>query len=48
MEQKYFERESVRDIAARLQTSEKAVESRLVRVRYKLKEAVLDELRKAT
>jgi len=46
MEQKYFARESVRDIAARLQTSEKAVESRLVRVRHKLKQAVLDELRK--
>jgi RNA polymerase sigma-70 factor, ECF subfamily len=45
VEQKYFARQSVREIAAELQASEKAVESRLVRIRRKLKEAVLDELR---
>jgi RNA polymerase sigma-70 factor, ECF subfamily len=45
VEQKYFARLSVREIAAELQTSEKAVESRLVRVRRKLKQAVLDQLR---
>jgi len=45
VEQKYFARLSVREIAAELQTSEKAIESRLVRVRRKLKQAVLDELR---
>ena len=41
LEWKYFERRPVREIAAELQTTEKAVESRLVRVRRKLKEALL-------
>jgi RNA polymerase sigma-70 factor, ECF subfamily len=45
VEQKYFARQSVRAIAAELETTEKAVESRLVRIRRKLKQAVLDELR---
>jgi RNA polymerase sigma-70 factor, ECF subfamily len=45
LEQKYFARQSVREIAADLQTSEKAIESRLVRLRRKLKQAVLEELR---
>jgi RNA polymerase sigma-70 factor (ECF subfamily) len=47
VQQKYFTRQSVREIAAKLQTSEKAIESRLVRIRRKLKQAVLDELRVA-
>ena len=42
--QKYFARRAVRDIADDLQTTEKAVESKLSRVRKKLKEAVLAEL----
>jgi len=41
VEWKYLERRSVRDIAVELQTSEKAVESRLVRIRRKLKEFLL-------
>lgn len=41
---KYFDRRSVRDIARELQASEKAVDSRLVRVRRKLRETVLREL----
>jgi len=45
LEWKYFEHRSVRAIAEELQTSEKAVESRLVRVRRKLKQALLDDLK---
>jgi RNA polymerase sigma-70 factor, ECF subfamily len=45
LQRKYFTRQSVRDIAAEHQTSEKAVESRLVRIRRKLKEAVLEALK---
>jgi len=45
LEQKYFERQSVRAIADHLQTSEKAVESRLGRIRQKLKAALLAELK---
>jgi len=45
VERKYFARQSVREIAEELQTSEKAVESRLTRIRRKLKEAALTELK---
>jgi RNA polymerase sigma-70 factor (ECF subfamily) len=45
VEQKYQLRLSVRDIADKQQTTEKAVESRLSRVRRKLKDAVLAELK---
>ena len=45
VEQKYFQRKTVRDIAAGEQTSEKAVESRLTRVRQKLKGALLKQLK---
>jgi RNA polymerase sigma factor (sigma-70 family) len=45
LEMKYFERLSVSCIAAKLQTTEKAVESRLTRVRQKLKLAVLADLK---
>ena len=41
VERKYLARQSVRQIAAGLEASEKAVESKLVRVRRKLKQAVL-------
>jgi RNA polymerase sigma factor (sigma-70 family) len=44
--QKYIERRSVRDIADALQTTEKAVESRLSRVRRKLRDAVFTGLKK--
>jgi RNA polymerase sigma-70 factor (ECF subfamily) len=45
VEQKYLLRQSVRAIADGQQTTEKAVESRLSRVRRKLKDAVLAELK---
>jgi RNA polymerase sigma factor (sigma-70 family) len=44
VEWKYNDRESVRDIAARLQTTEGAIESRLVRIRRKLKDGLSAEL----
>src|SRR5438552_8252344 len=42
---KYFDRRSMRVIAQALGTSEKAIESRLVRLRRKLKVALLDGLK---
>jgi RNA polymerase sigma-70 factor (ECF subfamily) len=45
VEAKYFARRSVRDIAAELQTTEKTIESRLTRIRQKLKATVLAELK---
>jgi RNA polymerase sigma-70 factor (ECF subfamily) len=45
VEQKYILRQSVREIAGGRQTTEKAVESKLSRVRRKLKDAVLAELK---
>ncbi len=45
VEQKYLRHQSVRDIADAQRTTEKAVESRLSRVRRKLKDAVLAELK---
>ena len=45
VEQKYLLHKSVREIADEQQTTEKAVESKLSRVRRKLKDAVLAELK---
>ena len=45
VEWKYLERRSVREIAGELQTTEKAIESRLVRLRRKLKDALLTGLK---
>lgn len=45
VERKYIGREAVREIADGLQVSEKAVESKLVRVRRKLKDALLARLK---
>ena len=45
IEQKYFARRAVREIADESQTTEKAIESKLSRVRQKLKDAVLSELK---
>jgi RNA polymerase sigma-70 factor (ECF subfamily) len=45
VEQKYYAGESVRNLAESLRTSEKAVESRLGRVRRKLKQALLAALK---
>jgi RNA polymerase sigma factor (sigma-70 family) len=44
IERKYFEGESVRQIAEQTKLSEKAIESRLLRVRRKLKEMILTQL----
>jgi RNA polymerase sigma-70 factor (ECF subfamily) len=46
LEAKYFERRSVREIAEELKLSEKAVESRLGRIRHKLKAAILNGLKR--
>jgi RNA polymerase sigma-70 factor (ECF subfamily) len=46
VEAKYFARRSVREIAEDLNLSEKAVESRLVRARHKLKAAILEGLKR--
>lgn len=45
VEGKYFEGRSVRDLAGEFSLSEKAVESRLGRVRQKLRIAILERLR---
>ncbi len=45
VERKYLSGQSVRDLADGLQITEKAVESRLLRVRRKLRDAVLTELK---
>lgn len=45
LESKYFEGASVRQIADDFQTSDKAIESRLVRIRRKLKAALLENLK---
>ena len=45
IDRKYFARESVKEIAEAMETTEKAVESRLVRVRRKLKDLVLVQLK---
>jgi RNA polymerase sigma-70 factor (ECF subfamily) len=45
VEAKYFAHRSVREIAAEMQLTEKAVESRLTRIRHKLKSTVLAELK---
>jgi RNA polymerase sigma-70 factor, ECF subfamily len=45
VEQKYFAHRAVREIADDLQTTEKAVESKLSRVRKKLKDGMLAELK---
>jgi RNA polymerase sigma factor (sigma-70 family) len=44
LETKYFEEGSMKEIAASLNISEKAVESRLSRARKKLKDAILRKL----
>lgn len=44
VEKKYFQGQPVTAIAEQLQTTEKAIESRLVRIRRKLKEAILTDL----
>lgn len=48
IERKYFESDSVREIAREVGATEKAVESRLVRIRRQLKESILEELKNET
>ena len=48
LERKYLQRESVRDLATEWQLTEKALESRLLRIRRKLKTAVFDRLKHET
>lgn len=45
IQRKYFDRESVKEIAMALNSTEKAVESRLVRARRKLKDSILTQLK---
>ena len=45
IERKYFDGQSVRDIAATYGTTEKTIESRLTRIRRKLKEALQTQLK---
>lgn len=45
IECKYFESQSVREIAGKTGATEKAVESRLARIRRQLKESILSQLR---
>jgi RNA polymerase sigma factor (sigma-70 family) len=48
LERKYFAEETARDLAEEFQISEKAMESRLLRIRRKLKALVLDRLKNET
>ena len=45
IEKKYFEEQTVAEIASKLDTTEKAVESRLTRIRQKLKKQTLELLK---
>ena len=45
IERKYLEHGSVKEIASEMQSSEKAIESRLVRIRKKLRESILAQLK---
>ncbi len=45
IERKYFESDSVREIATEVGATEKAVESRLVRIRRQLKKSIIEELK---
>lgn len=45
LQQKYFDGLAVKEIASQLQTTEKTIDSRLVRLRRKLKETVLTQLK---
>ena len=48
IQRKYFARESVKQIAADLGATEKAIESQLVRIRRKLKTGILTQLNHGT
>ncbi len=48
IKQKYYDSRSVKDLAAEHATTESAMESRLVRIRRKLKEAIVAQLKHET
>ncbi len=48
IQRKYFARESVKEIAADTGATEKAIESQLVRIRRKLKQCILAQLKDET
>jgi RNA polymerase sigma-70 factor (ECF subfamily) len=48
LERKYFTNETARGLAEEFQVTEKAMESRLLRIRRKLKTAILDRLKNET
>ena len=48
LERKYFAEETARGIAEEFQVTEKAMESRLLRIRRKLKMVLLDRLKNET
>jgi RNA polymerase sigma factor (sigma-70 family) len=48
LERKYFADETARGLAGEFQVTEKAMESRLLRIRRKLKAAILDRLQHET
>lgn len=48
LERKYFAEETTRDLAEEFQVTEKAMESRLLRIRRKLKTVILDRLKNET
>jgi RNA polymerase sigma-70 factor (ECF subfamily) len=48
LEQKYLQGQPVKSLASQFQASEKAIDSRLVRIRKKLKAAILAELKNET
>jgi RNA polymerase sigma-70 factor (ECF subfamily) len=48
LEKKYFANETARGLAEEFQVTEKAMESRLLRIRRKLKTAILDRLKNET
>jgi DNA-directed RNA polymerase specialized sigma24 family protein len=48
LERKYFANETARGLAEEFQVTEKAMESRLLRIRRKLKTVILDRLKNET
>jgi RNA polymerase sigma-70 factor (ECF subfamily) len=46
LERKYFDHESVHDLAEQMRLTAKAVDSRLVRIRRRLKDMILEEIRR--
>ena len=45
LEQKYFDRQSIRQMAEQMKSTERAVESRMMRLRRRLKDEIVEQLR---